>query len=77
MADVATAAEKEALRSGIERTHSTARDDREKQYTQDKNNLEADFLSDLEDIRQAREADLVEAGLNPDGSDPQGRQQGS
>jgi len=74
---VDTIAEYEELRGGIERTHSTNRDEREKQYVADKKALEADYQSDIQDIETARQEALVAAGLNPDGSDPQGRQQGS
>lgn len=58
------------VRAGIERTHATARDDREKQYIAERADLEADYHSDLNDIAQARVDDLVDAGLNPDGSTP-------
>jgi tryptophanyl-tRNA synthetase len=74
---VDTIAEYEELRGGIERTHSTNRDAREKQFIADREALVNDYQSDLADIEQARRAALVAAGLNPDGSDPQGRQQGS
>jgi hypothetical protein len=74
---VDTIAEYEELRGGIERTHSTNRDTREKQYVADRKALVNDYTDDLADIEQARRTALVSAGLNPDGSDPQGRQQGS
>lgn len=74
---VDTAAEKEAKRSAIESTHNTARVALEEEYVKDRNDLEAAFQQDIKDNRQAKEAAFVAAGLNPDGSDPQGRQQGS
>jgi hypothetical protein len=77
MTDVATADEKIALRSAIESTHNGARDAIEKQYAQDKQDLEDAYHDDLRANRLAKEAALVAAGLNHDGSDPQGRQQGS
>ena len=73
---MATAAEKEALRGGIESTHNKNRHDREQQYTEDKVALEDAFHKDLQDIEQAKREAFLAAGLNSDGSDPQGRQQG-
>lgn len=74
---MATAAEKEALRGGIESTHNKLRADREKEYTDAKVTLQEEFQSDIRDIERTKQEALVAAGLNPDGSDPQGRQQGS
>jgi hypothetical protein len=74
---VDTAAEKEAKRSAIEQEHNSARVALEEQYVKDRNDLESAYHDDLKDNRQAKEAAFVAAGLNPDGSDPQGRPQGS
>lgn len=71
-----TAAEYEALRSGIERTHSNARETIEKNYVQAKLDLENQYHDDLKENEENRRAALVTAGLNSDGSDPQGRPQG-
>jgi hypothetical protein len=71
-----TAAEYEELRSGIESEHNGNRDAREKQYVNEKGNLEKAYHEDLTAIRVAKEQAMVAAGLNPDGSDPQGRPQG-
>lgn len=73
---MATAAEKEALRGGIERTHNTARDIIEKQYVQAKQDLEDQFHEDIQDNAQAKREAFTAAGLNTDGSDPQGRPTG-
>ena len=74
---MATAAEKEALRGGIESEYNKQRADREKEYTDAKVALQTDYQNDIRDIEQSKREALVAAGLNPDGSDPQGRQQGS
>lgn len=76
MAEVATAAEKEALRGDIEREYSTLRDEIEKQFVADKTALTSTYQQDLKDNEDARQAALRTAGLNPDGSDPQGRPAG-
>ena len=73
---MATAAEKEALRGGIESTHNKIRADREKQYVEDKVALEDAFHKDIQDNEQAKRDAFLAAGLNSDGSDPQGRPQG-
>lgn len=65
-----TAAEKEAARGAVEREFSTNRDDREKQYVQDKKALEDAYHQDIQDNEQARREALVAAGFGPDGSDP-------
>jgi hypothetical protein len=74
---MATAAERDALRSSTVAPFNKARQDREAQYISDKRILENDYLADLKQNRQDRENALIDAGLNPDGSDPQGRPQGS
>ena len=76
-AQFTTAAELEAARGDVEREFSTNRHNIETQYTQDKHDLEEAYLKDIRDNEQARREALVVAGLNPDGSDPQGRPQGS
>lgn len=38
--------------------------------------LQEAYQNDIRDIEQAKRTDLLAAGLNADGSDPQGRQQG-
>lgn len=68
-----TAEEKEALRGGIESEHNRIRDAREKQLVSDREALETTYREDLKTIRQNKEAALRGAGLNSDGSDPQGR----
>jgi hypothetical protein len=73
---VATAAEKEELRGGIESTHNVAREAIEKQYIEDKNALEDQYHADLKANEETKRAALVAAGLNSDGSDPQGRPTG-
>lgn len=72
-----TAAEYEALRGDIERTYSTNRDDIEKQYTADRLARAQQYQDDVQANETARKQALIAAGLNPDGSDPQGRPQGS
>lgn len=72
-----TAAEYEELRSGIARTNAEAREVIEAQYVQDKLDLTEQYQKDITANRKALEAAYVAAGLNPDGSDPQGRPQGS
>lgn len=71
-----TAAEFEELRGGVEREYSTLRDEIEKQYIADKNALENQYHADLTENEELRRAALVAAGLNSDGSDPQGRPTG-
>lgn len=71
-----TAAEYEALRGDVEREFSTLRDDIEKQYVTDKNALENQYHADLTENEELRREALVAAGLNSDGSDPQGRPTG-
>lgn len=72
-----TADEYEALRSGIARTNAEAREAIEQQYVDDKlartEQYQKDISANQQDLREA----YVAAGLNPDGSDPQGRPQGS
>lgn len=77
MPPVDNADEKIARRSAVESEHNALRAAREKQYVSDKQTLEEEFQADIRSLRQAKEAALVGVDLNPDGSDPQGRQQGS
>jgi len=70
---MATAAERDALRGDIARTHQTAREDIKKQYVEDRNALEDTYHEDLATNAKAQSDAFVAAGLNPDGSDPQGR----
>lgn len=72
-----TAEERDELRSGIARTHAEAREVIENQYVSDKNDLETTYQQDLADNERALSAAYVAAGLNPDGSDPTGPEQGS
>ena len=58
----------EAVRAPIESAHNKTRDDREKQYVSDRNNLEMAYHADLVSIQQAKQNALAAAGLNPDGS---------
>lgn len=76
MTEVATAAEKEVLRGDIEREYSTLRDEIEKQFVADKTALTGAYQQDLKENEDARQTALRAAGLNPDGSDPQGRPAG-
>lgn len=71
-----TATEHEEKRGDVERTFSTQRDTREKQYLADKEQLEADYRADLATIEQDRIDAFVAAGLNSDGSEPYGRPTG-
>lgn len=64
------------MRGGIESTHNKTRADREKQYTDDKVALQEAYQNDIRDIEQTKREAFIAAGLNSDGSDPQGRQQG-
>lgn len=75
MADL-TATELEDLRGGIESQQNSARDAIEKQYIADRTALEEQYHKDLADNREAKRQALLAAGLNSDGSDPQGRSQG-
>lgn len=71
-----TATERDELRAGIESTNNVARQGIEEQYISDKNALEAQYQQDIKDNAKAKRDAFVAAGLNPDGSDPQGRPQG-
>lgn len=73
MPPVDTAAERDAKRSAIADDNAVAREAIEKQYTADKVELEQQYLGDLEANRADLREAYVAAGLNPDGSDPQGR----
>lgn len=68
-----TASEKITRRATVESTYSEARDAIEKQYIVDRNQLEKAYHAALKANRNARATALRAAGLNPDGSDPQGR----
>ena len=72
-----TAAEYEELRSGIARTNAEAREVIEKQYVEDKLALTEQYQKDISANQQDLREAYVAAGLNPDGSDPQGPPQGS
>lgn len=71
-----TAAERDALRSETVTPHNIARQGIEEQYVADKAALENQYHADLKANDEARRAALRAAGLNPSGSDPQGRPQG-
>lgn len=71
-----TASERDTLRSETVAPHNLARQGLEEQYTADKRALEDQYHEDLRANDQAREAALVAAGLNSDGSDPLGRPSG-
>jgi hypothetical protein len=58
------------LRGPIESFHNKERDDREKQYIEDRESLENTYRNNLRTIQESKENDLIEAGLNPDGSTP-------
>lgn len=60
----------DTVRGPIEQTHNATRDAREKQYVTDRVTLEETYHTDLQAIQTAKEADLVAAGLNPDGGVP-------
>ena len=57
-------------RAPIEATHNDIRDAREKQYVTDRLALESTYHANLATIQAAKEAALVAAGLNTDGSPP-------
>jgi hypothetical protein len=67
----------ESRRADIESEYNGLRDAIEKQYSADIRDRTETYHQDLHDNRIAREQAMVAEGLNPDGSDPQGRQQGS
>jgi hypothetical protein len=77
MGTFATAEERDQLRSGIARTHAEARETIESNYVQARGDLEDQYHKDLADNEQALREAYVAAGLNPDGTDPLGRPQGS
>jgi hypothetical protein len=58
------------VRGPIELTHNELRDAREKEYTDAKTALEADFHADLAVLQTNKEDALFAAGLNRDGSTP-------
>lgn len=70
------ATEKVDRRSVIESEYNRLRHGIEMKYIADCNELESKYRSDLEQNRREKAAALAGVGLNPDGSDPQGRQQG-
>lgn len=70
------AQEKIDRRSEIEATFNRQRKQLEVDYTADKAQLETAYHADLRSNRVAKEAALVAAGLNSDGSDPQERPTG-
>jgi len=72
-----TAEERDALRSGIARTHAENRETLDAAYIADKKALEDQYHSDVQANEQALREAYVAAGLNPDGTDPLGRPQGS
>lgn len=71
-----TAAERDTKRADIASTNNAARDAIEKAYVSDKRVREAQYHSDINANRLALRNAYVAADLNPDGSDPQERQQG-
>lgn len=58
------------VRAAVESEHNALRDAREKQYIADREALEAAYRDDLAGIQNDKEAALVAAGLNNDGSAP-------
>jgi hypothetical protein len=60
----------DSVRGSIEQTHNKIRDDRERQFIDDRVALLEDYHADLKSIREAKEAALLDAGLNADGSTP-------
>jgi hypothetical protein len=73
---VDNAATKVARRSEIESDFNKRRQDVMMKYLSDKNELEAKMHADLAQISADKAAALNAVGLNRDGSDPRGRQQG-
>lgn len=71
-----TAAEKERVRSEIESEYNGQREQIEQSYLEDKNNLEEQRRKDLKMNEELKRAAFESAGLNTDGSDPQGRPTG-
>lgn len=76
MDDIPTAAEKEALRGGIESEYNGLRDGIEKAYTAARRTLMNTYHSDITQNRLDKEAAMRAAGLNTDGSSPYGRPTG-
>lgn len=60
----------ETVRGPIEQTHNELRDAREKRFVTDRVALEAAYHADLVQIQTDKEAALLAAGLNSDGSIP-------
>lgn len=73
---MATAAEKEELRGNIESEYNGLRDEIEKQYIADKEALATQYHEDIQSNAEDKRGAFIAAGLNSDGSDPQGRPQG-
>lgn len=70
------AATKETKRAEIESLYNGEREKIEANYANALSNLEADYRQQLASNTEAKQKELNGAGLNLDGSDPQGRQQG-
>lgn len=70
---MATAAEHEALRGGIESEYNGLRDQIEESYTAAKGVLANQYYEDLRQNRLAKQAAMRAAGLNSDGTSPYGR----
>jgi len=68
-----TAAAYNELRHTTAAPFNLARQQREEQYIRDQRALENAFLSDKAQIDANLREAFVDAGLNPDGSDPQRR----
>lgn len=77
MAPVDTAEERDEKRAGVANAHSRTRDEIEQQYIKDVRDLREAYEQDIKDHNKTLATAYVDEGLNPDGSDPQGRPQGS
>jgi hypothetical protein len=58
------------VRAEVESQHNATRDSLEKAYVANRDQLEQEYHEALEGARKDKEAALVAAGLNPDGSAP-------
>lgn len=71
------AEEAEARRGEVESEFAKRRNTLELEAIANRNILEGNHRKAMSDLEKERQEALVAVGLNPDGSDPQGRQQGS
>lgn len=77
MAPVDNAQERDEKRAAVASEHVKTRDEIEQQYIKDKRELQEAYEQDIRNHNQTLATAYADVGLNPDGSDPQGRPQGS